>query len=234
MFKPRSVWPYVLFAAVFAIFSSLAYVFRDEDVVAAFAGNVGVVALIGSLFQLFCDPAAHEKAVALARDDQHFQIGVTSHMANVVFDKHVVFCEEYMAKVRETVETLIRKHATLESVAHANQLYELRLKHAAWVTVAMSARLSGFEDAVRKIGAMANFVETTRESPQYVEQRAKAIEFVYAEFQRILPQHFSQPMVEGISSESIEARVREMLGIEALADMRIRLIERARSAASSA
>jgi hypothetical protein len=173
----------------------------------------------------------HLKNWWLQRDDQQFQVGVTSHMANVVFDKHVVFCEEYMAKVRQTVETLLRNHATLESVGHANDLYAIRLKHAAWVTTAMSTRLSGFEDAVRKIGAMANFVETTRESPQYAEQRAKAIEFVYSEFQRILPQHFGQPMVDGVSSESIEGRVREMLGIEALVELRHLLIRRAHTAA---
>lgn len=232
MFKPRSIWPYVVLAAVFVACTSAAYVLPATNILAAVTGNVGVLALVGALFQLFRDQAAHEKSIALTRDDQQFQVGVTSHMANVVFDKHVVFCEEYMAKVRETVETLIRNHATLESVGHANALYATRLKHAAWVTTDMSARLSGFEDAVRRIGAMANFVETTRESPQYAEQRAKAIEFVYAEFQRILPQHFGQPMVDGVSSESIEGRVREMLGIEALVDLRQKMVLRAHAAAN--
>lgn len=209
------------------------------------AAAPGIAALIAAIFALIRDNAAHEREILLKqlqaqidgrpqRDEQQFQVGVTSHMANVVFDKHVVFCEEYMAKVRETVETLLRMHATLESVGHANELYAIRLKHAAWVTTAMSARLSGIEDAVRKIGAMANFVETTREAPQYAEQRAKAIEFVYAEFQRILPRHFAQPAVDGISSESIEARVREMLGIEALVDLRSQLIGRARAITTNA
>jgi hypothetical protein len=43
--------------------------------------------------------------ILLRRDEQQFHVGVTSHMSNVVFDKHVVFCEEYMAEVRETVTT---------------------------------------------------------------------------------------------------------------------------------
>lgn len=227
MFKPRSVWPYVLLAAVFVVFSSLAYVFRDEDIVAAIAGNVGVVALIGALFQLFRDQAAHEKAVAMARDDQHFQVGVTSHMANVVFDKHVLFCEAYMVKVLETVDTLLRNHADIEAVTRANELYQVRRVHATWVTAAMSARLEQFEDAIRKMGAQANFVHTTTGHPQYAEQRAAAIPVVYAAFEKIMPHLFSKPGEDGISVTSIEERVREMLGVNQLVDMRTALIQRA-------
>jgi hypothetical protein len=123
-----------------------------QDILAFVAGNVGVVALVGALFQLFRDEAAHEKAVWLKRDDQYFQIGVTSHISNVVFDKHVLFCEAYMAKVQETVETLIRNHANEQAIIRANELYSIREQHSTWVTAAMSAQLSQFEDAVRKVG----------------------------------------------------------------------------------
>jgi hypothetical protein len=227
MFRSRSPWPYVVLAAVFVGFASLAYVLPADSILAAVAGNVGVVALVGALFQLFRDQAAHEKQVWMSRDNQQFQIGVTSHMSNVVFDKHVAFCEAYMAKVREAVETLIREHATGDAVRHANQLYVIRVEHSTWVTTAMSAKLSKFEDAMRRMGALAHFVETTSGNPAYAAQRSKAIETVYGEFERILPHLFSKPAEEGIGLESIEARVREMLGIEQLVEMRTALIHRA-------
>jgi hypothetical protein len=227
VFKPKSVWPYVMLVVVFVVFASLAYVLRADDILAAIAGNVGVVALIGALFQLFRDQAAHDKATALAREDQHFQVGVTSHMSNVVFDKHVAFCEAYMAKVRETVATLVKNHANIEAVHRANELYRIRWEHGTWVTSAMSARLAQFEDAIRKMGADAHFVGTTGDIPQYAEQRAKAIEFVHAEFQRVLPHLFGKTAEDGIGSETIEERVREMLGVNALVEMRTALVQRA-------
>jgi hypothetical protein len=227
MFKPHSIWPYLILAATFVCFTSLAFVLPAQNILAAIAGNVGVVALVGALFQLFRDQAAHEKAIALKRDDQHFQVGVTSHMSNVVFDKHVVFCEAYMAKVRETVDTLIRNHANIDAVHRANELYQIRRNHSTWVTEAMSARLSQFEDAIRKMGAQAEFISNVTGNPQYAEQRAAAIKFVYAEFERIVPHLFSKLAEDGIGSETIEERVREMLGVNQLVDMRTALIRRA-------
>jgi hypothetical protein len=223
----RSVLLYVGLAVIFAGSYFLAATLPAGVILQSIAGNVGVVALIAALFQMFRDHAAHERELALRHDDQRFQVGVTSHMSNVVFDKHVAFCEEYVAEVNATVDTLIREHANLNAVDHANKLYAIRRKHATWVTTVMSERLASFEDAVRVIGAKAHFIEATRESPQYAEQRAKAIEFVYAEFQRILPQHFSKQAEDGIGSETIVARVREMLDIERLVELRSKLIERA-------
>jgi hypothetical protein len=229
-FPRGSVWTYLVLAVIFVGVTSLAYALPAQSALASIAGNVGVVALVGALFQLFRDQAAHEKALTLKRDDQHFQVAVTSHMSNVVFDKHVLFCEAYMAKVHETVETLIRHHANTDAITRANELYTVRVQHSTWVTAAMSARLSQFEDAIRKMGAQARFIETTTGHPQYAEQRATTITFVYAEFQRILPQLFSTPAEDGIGSETIEERVREMLGVNELVDMRTALIHRAHNA----
>lgn len=226
----RSAWTYVGIAIVFAGSYFLSSTLPTTEILHTVAANVGIAALITALFQLFREHAAHEREILLRRDDQQFQVGVTSYMSNVVFDKHVAFCEEYVAEVHATVDTLVQKHATLDAVDHANKLYAIRRKHATWVTTTMSERLAGFEDAVRVIGAKANFIEVTRESPQYAEQRTKAIEFVYAEFERILPQHFGKQGEDGIGSETIVARVREMLGIERLVELRTQLINRAHAA----
>jgi hypothetical protein len=227
MTKHGSIWIYVVLATTFVACTSIAYELPAQGILTAIVGNTGVVALVGALFQLFRDQAAHEKELWRQRDDQHFQIGVTSHMSNVVFDKHVVFCEAYMTKVRETVDTLIREHANVEAVDRANELSRIRIQHSTWVTATMSARLSQFEDAIRNMGAEAHFVKTTADSPHYSEQRTAASQFVYTEFKRILPQYFGKVAEDGIGSETIEERVREMLGVDQLVDMRTALIARA-------
>jgi hypothetical protein len=94
--------------------------------VAAIAGNVGLVGLIGVLYQLLRDEAAHQKEVWLQHDDQLFQVGATSHMANMVFDKHVEFSEEYVTEVQRTVDTLFAHGPHEKALEHANNLQEIR------------------------------------------------------------------------------------------------------------
>jgi hypothetical protein len=217
-------------SAIFVASLVGATVLPVADILRAVAVVPGVAALIGAVFVIVRDHAAHERALALHRDDQQFQVGAMSHMSAVVFDKHVTFCEEYMAEVNKTIETLVREHANVDAVGHANTLYTLRMRHATWVTASMSARLSGFEDAVRKMGAQAHFINTTTGDPRYAEQRAAAIEFVFAEFERIMPHLFSKTGEEGVSVESIQQRVRTMLGIEELVALRTKLVARAHKA----
>lgn len=217
-------------AVVFVTSLVIATVLSASEVVRAIAVAPGVAALIGAVFVILRDHAAHERMLALRRDDQQFQVGAMSHMSAVVFDKHVAFCEEYMAEVNRTIETLVREHANVDAVGHANALYMLRMRNATWVTAAMSARLSGFEDAVRKMGAQAHFINTTAGDPRYAEQRAAAIDFVFKEFERIMPQLFSKSGEEGVSVESIQQRVRTMLGIEELVELRTKLVARAYAA----
>lgn len=200
----------------------------------ATAGNVGVIGLIGVLYQLLRDEAAHQKVVLLQHDDQSFQVGATSHMANLVFDRHVVFCQEYVDEVQSTIDTLVREHASASAMNHANKLQDIRRKHATWVTVAMSQQLMQFEDAVRKVGAKARFVAATTNTPDYAEQRLKAIDEMFAGFEELLPELFQRTQTEGISAASIVQRVRCMLAIEELVEMRGHLVSRAYKAVKAA
>jgi len=207
--------------------------FDVNAILATAAANVGLVGLIGVLYQLLRDEADHQKAVWLQHDEQVFQVGATSHMANTVFDKHVVFCEEYIAEVFAAIETLVREHATAAAITHANNLVGIRQRHATWVTVGMSAQLETFENKLRHMGARAHFVSATTQQEQYAEQRSKAIDEMFAEFEDVLPELFKKEAQEGISAQSIIQRVRCMLGLEELVELRATLISRAHKQALS-
>jgi hypothetical protein len=230
--RTKSTMLYIGLTVLFVASYALAATLPAEAILRQAAASTGICALVGALFQLFRDSTAFDRQLQLKRDEQQFQIGVTSHMSNVVFDKHVLFCEEYMSQLHATVENLIREHATGAAITHANLLYSIRRKYAAWITEEMSGGLSAFEDAVRKMGAQAHFVEVTADHPQYAEQRIRAIESVYSEFERQLPQYFGRKPEAGVGSEAIEARVRELLGIERLVELRTTLIVRAHSSLS--
>ncbi|HDS15750.1 MAG TPA: hypothetical protein ENN66_03900, partial [Proteobacteria bacterium] len=67
-----------------------------------------VGALIGALYQLLRDHAAHERQIQLQNKKHSFDLAVTSPMATIAFNKHAEFCEKYMKKIHETLRTLIR------------------------------------------------------------------------------------------------------------------------------
>ncbi|MPX92090.1 hypothetical protein [Salinivibrio sp. VYel1] len=79
-------------------------------------------------------------------------------MANSVFDKHVEFCEKYLAEVHQTVVTLTREGPTKEALYHAGKLYTLRIEYTAWITPEIDEKLMPFEKAVRNIGAKSGLV----------------------------------------------------------------------------
>ena len=48
---------------------------------------------------------AHQNSVLLGEMQNAFSLGATSHMAAVAFDKHIEFCEEYVAAVSNVLQS---------------------------------------------------------------------------------------------------------------------------------
>ena len=129
-----------------------------NDVYKGIASLPGVAGLTAALFQLVRDHAAHQRNLEIQQEQQIFNLGATSHMANSVFDKHVEFCEKYLAEVHQTVVTLTREGPTKEALDHARKLYTLRIEYTAWITPKIDKKLIPFEKAVRNIGAKSGLV----------------------------------------------------------------------------
>jgi len=225
---------YISLGVIFVL-SVLVAVFLPMD--EAFKGifaTPALLAMIGALFQLFRDNAAHESKLDLQRKQQIFNLGATSHMANVTFDKHVEFCEKYMEEVDSAIGTLYRKGTTKEALPHASTLYSLRRKYSAWLTEDIGTHLSPFEDGLRKIGAWQGFVDSTFDVPQYAEQRQERISFVHQTLCKVLgieyvdmPDIGDEGMDKYISEEEVKKRVRQILDIEDLVRLRKGLINEA-------
>ncbi|MBI4795496.1 MAG: hypothetical protein HY790_06595 [Deltaproteobacteria bacterium] len=95
---------YVICGIVFLGSFFISSYFQVDSLLREISKIPSVGALFVALFQLFRDEAAFEKQRALQADQQYFQIGATSHMANVAFDKHAAFSEEYIAQVNENCQ----------------------------------------------------------------------------------------------------------------------------------
>lgn len=68
-------------------------------------------AIVTVLYQLLRDQAAHARALELQERQQLFNLGVASHMANVAFDKHIHFSEQYIWHNKE--KTKIKKEGKM-------------------------------------------------------------------------------------------------------------------------
>lgn len=188
-----------------------------------------VGALAAALFQLVRDNTAHQRNIELQSKQQLFNLGATSHMANTVFDKHVLFCEKYLAEVHQTVITLTREGPTQNALDHTVNLYNLRIEYTAWITPEIDIKLLPFEKAVRTIGANAGLVDALSGQGNQNETRSNAVSEMYDIFRSVMDIGESEVKDEDATVVAVKDRVREILQVNELVTIREYLINKAAS-----
>ena len=207
---------------------SVAFLLPTSDIIKGIAATPGISALFIALYQLLRDQSLHEKQLELQRRQQIFNLGATSHMANTAFDKHVEFCEKYMAEVHNTVSTLFREGPSGNALDHSGNLFSLRQEYSAWLTEDIATKLEPFEAALRRIGASSQFIETTSGSGSYAESRSKKIDEMYRIFRDMLGlEEKKEKIDEAFAVETVKSKIRDILGIEQLTLLRKALISEA-------
>lgn len=201
--------------------------FPAVDILRGIYASPGILALFGALYQIIRDQNAHERNLELQKRQQIFNLGATSHMANVAFDKHVEFCEIYMQEVHNTVVTLYREGPTEKALEHAAELHLLRQEYSAWLTDEINEQLFPFEQALRSLGVNEQFIKTTINSKPHQESRSKKIDKVYEEFKRLLTIDDGETPDPEIAVEVVKKKVRNILDIEDLVQLRKALIKEA-------
>ena len=151
---------YLGLAAVFGLSSVVYALLPSTDLLKELSAVPLVGSLLGALWQILRDQAAHERQLFLQDAQNRFSLGATSHMAAVAFDKHVQFCEEYVAEVHKTLHTLFREGPTEQVFPHSRALYGIQQKYSVWLTQKIEASLEQFESALRKIGANDTYRRT--------------------------------------------------------------------------
>ena len=223
-----------LIAFTFIVFLIVFYLPVNETMKGVYA-SPGVLGLLAILHQIIRDQTQHERMEYLQKQQQIFNIGSASHMANVTFDKHVEFCEKYLEVVHEAMNALWREGPTKKAVDFGNKLYTLRLSYSAWVTEDMGNELFPFEQGLRSLGAAQGFIDQTADSARHADDRSKVIWEVNSDIQKILGMKKGRNG-EGeaeITIESVKRKVRNILGIEELANLRSSLIKEAINASKA-
>jgi hypothetical protein len=189
------------------------------------AAAPAVGALAGALFLLFRDWTAHQRALSIAEIGSSVSIGAMSHMANVAFDKHVLFCEEYATEMFETLNTLFIHGPDQRAIDHYRNFAGIRRKWAVWLTTDVETNLDKFESAIWTIG---NNERLIREYPT-LENRQQLIEEMMMAFVEVIGERewHGKPVNQDIAIKTIMARLRDVLGISELTSSRATLIRRA-------
>lgn len=221
---------YLILLVVFSLSFGAAWAFPVEDAIKGIIAFPGIAALISTLWQLMKDQAAHEKSLEIQHNQFKFTLGAASHMANVAFNKHVEFCESYVTEIHSAVTTLFREGASKESLVHAQKLYQLRIDSSVWLTANINEKLAKFESALRQIGADEHFVQSTAGHSSYAEQRSRAIDRSHTMFLEILGIDKEKEVNEEYAVEAVITKVRAILGVEELTNLREHLVAEASKA----
>jgi len=168
---------------------------------------------------------AHEIEMEEAKN--RFTVGATSHMADIAFDKHVQFCEEYAKAVEDgALETLFRKGPHKDVLKDANTLSVIRMKWTLWLTPEVEAELMKFERALRTIGAQAELLEDLWAD----EDRTEAVKKAYGTFAAVMgweKWRGEAVATRDVAAEKIIEGLREVLGISELTRLRAVILKRA-------
>ncbi len=212
----------ILFGVVALSFVS-ALLLPAENIFKYFYGSPGVLALLGVLYRLFLDETQYQKNLSLQHDQQSFDLGATTHMADVVFNEHVSFCEEYMKEMQSSVATLFREGPSPTALSLADRLLQIRIKHATWLTNEIDRNLEPFEKALRGIGAEAQYYKV---DPGGANDNG-AVKNMYSTFKKVLglkENNDDSDIDPSIATSTIIRHLRGILKIEELTNLRHLLI----------
>ncbi|MDD5342845.1 MAG: hypothetical protein PHW12_00330 [Smithella sp.] len=211
---------YSILFIVIALSIVFTIVLPAEDIMKYVYSTPGLLALLSILYQLFRDDAKHQKELIVQHDQQAFDLGATTHMADVAFDKHVIFCEEYMEEVQSGASILFREGSSPTGMTLASKLLQIRRKHAVWLTNEIDKKLEPYESAIRKIGASAQYYNN---DPAGAVKSGTTDESQKALLKILNLDADNNPDPE-IATATIIKRIRDIIGIEGLTNLRRLLI----------
>jgi hypothetical protein len=172
----------------------------------------------------------HQKKMIEQHDQQNFHLAMTTHMADVIFDHQIEFCEEYKTQLLKTIKTLIKEGPSKTCLTLSYELLEVRNKYCIWLTNNVAEILEKFEASIRKIGAQAQFYD---HDPSGAND-AGAAEEMFKVFQNIFGIASNDIKVDpDVAVSKIMKTLQNILGIEQLTNLRQNLISIAKERQNS-
>ena len=203
----------------------VAFIPAPDSVKSTFA-LPGVGALFMLLVQGWRDQVAHERALEIQKQQNDFSLAIASHMANVVFDKQVEFCEKYANKLNSIVLQMFQEGPSDKTSLHENELRNIRIEYAPWVSKELTNKIKPFEFALREIGALGMLEKHLPMSPD----RAKYIERMFGIYTKFLGISMEGiPQEPESAADAVLVHFAEVLSTFDLEELRRRAIQLAKN-----
>lgn len=209
---------YGLYIVIFAFSFFFAYSVQTSEFFKGILALPAAGSLIVILYELYRDNRDHERVVEFQNKQQDFDLALASHMADVAYDKHTLFCEEYMNRVqkgfKELIDGPIRK-----SLPFSIDLVDIRKKYSSWLTKEIEVKLKPFEHALAHIGSKDQLIDILPVG----EKKDKLIEDVNKYIGLIMGHEEANSEEEKeIAKDSVIEEIRNILGINTLSRLRKR------------
>lgn len=212
-----AVLKYLPYIVVLCVSFFAAWILPAREIIRDLATLPGIGALFLLLNQLYRDERTHERALELQYKQQDFILGTASHMSDVAYDKHVLFCEEYIACVQDGFQKMMADGPSPGTMTIGRDLARIRIKHSTWLTQDIDKKLKPFESALISIGAKESILNNLQEG----EQRIRVVDEIYKSFGLVFG--YEKPLneeEEGVAIDRIIEQIREILGINILTTLR--------------
>jgi hypothetical protein len=187
--------------------------------------NLPVIgALSGMIVQIFRDQAAHERNILMQQKQQDYSLAVTSHMANVIFDKHVEFCEAYINALTNALFRLWASGPSRIALDVANDLKKVRQDRPTWIPKEIETKLIKFENGIAQIG-IAHFamddLPPGEERSRYIRQGSNMFKIITG------VKDEDSKELKDIAASRVKKYLQGVLGIEELFNLRKKAISEA-------
>lgn len=222
--KRRGRWKtYAGCFIVYALSFAATLILPVGSIVKAMLAFPGAAALLPVLYKLWREDVAHERAIQLQELKDASAFATASHMAKLAYDKHALFCEEYLALINEFLLKLWQEGPTVNGLDFAADLSRVRSKHSAWLTNDIEAGLYPIETKLRRIGAGSHVLG----SLPVGNTRSRIVEEVYEAFgvvtDTLPPGENIEAQAAGIAA--VTEHIRSLLGIQNLTELRFKSAE---------
>lgn len=212
-----------LVIAVFVISILSSFFIQTNEIFKGILALPSVLSLLSVLYKIYNDNLQHKRNKDIQNKQQDFALGTASHMSEVAYDKHVLFCEEYIDRVQVGLQELYGKGPSKDTLCIGRDLVNIRQKHSTWLTIQIEASLKPFEQALIKIGANQGLLES--ENLPVGERRNQVIEEIYGSFGLILGN--KKPITKEDSDIHVDKtieKIRNILGITLLTELRLAVV----------
>lgn len=232
------------------VLSALLACLLSSDTARVFAATPAIGALLAGVWGFIKDERRYGQEMDLQASDHEFTVASASHMAEVVFDRFVVFAEAYDTALKDLLNEMFREGPSTKIEQKLAAIRAVRGEHHLWISSIVAARLDTFEGKVRDMILATHMYESMQKSPHVMAMGASGdvdwgkkltahFDKAHDLWQEVLhvgsPRHRGETVDDPVVTAQnqaegymhVVAAFRESIGVEQLSSLRDTILKRA-------